>query len=81
MKPHRWKTKRLTPYTDKGIQRVACARCGKPSSAQWNICAIGPQFLPMCKACDIDINRLVLQWIKHPDATKLLAQYKGAQRG
>lgn len=69
---------RTTPYTKIGIKRVPCARCGEKSHAQWNICAIGKSYQGLCNACDIDLNALVLDFIKHPEKEVLMKHYKGA---
>jgi hypothetical protein len=67
---------RRTPYTAIGIKRCKCVRCGAKAHAQWNICALGVTYHPICRACDIDINRLVLRWLRHPKKTQLLKAYK-----
>ena len=66
---------RKTPYTNEEIIGKKCARCGQPAHAQWNICATG-QYHPMCMECDISLNRLVLKWVNHPEATRLGADYE-----
>ena len=57
---------RYKPYTEKGISRVPCERCGKPSSQQWQICAIGNKWAGVCTDCDIELNRLVLEFMWKP---------------
>lgn len=54
---------RRQPYTEAGIRRCACQRCGQPAHAQWSICANGNRQVPICLDCDIALNRLVLEWI------------------
>lgn len=66
---------RTKPYTARGISRVPCSRCGKPSVHQWNICADGNQFRGCCVACDVDLNRMVLRFMRIPDAAKKIAAY------
>jgi hypothetical protein len=61
------KRPRLTPYTAAGIVRIPCARCGKPSRFQWNVCADNvngrPQFRGLCVDCDIALNRLAMRFV------------------
>lgn len=66
---------RTKPYTAIGIRRMRCARCGKPASAQWNICADG-EWRPICSECDIELNDLVLRWMKIKDATAKMKAYR-----
>lgn len=73
---------RRTPYTERGIRRLKCFRAGCTNRAefQWQICADGRVFRPVCLPCDIDLNRLVLEWAGVPDAAEKLAAY-AAERG
>jgi hypothetical protein len=71
---------RRKPYTVAGISRRACAHCGAPASEQWNLkpCATGRRaWHPLCLACDIALNRLVLIFVRHPGAEEMLAAYEG----
>ncbi len=73
---------RTRPYTRAGLARVPCAHCGEPSAHQWNLtaCAIGKGgWFGVCTPCDIELNRMVLRFLRHPDAEKLIATY-GATR-
>lgn len=54
---------RRKPYTDRGISRVACARCGEPSRFQWQICADGNQFRGICEECDVALNETVMRFM------------------
>lgn len=54
---------RRKPYTAIGIKRVPCARCGKPSYAQWNICADGNVPRGLCRSCDVGVNRIVMRYV------------------
>lgn len=58
---------RKKPYTTRGIRRVPCARCGEPSVYQWQICSDGNQYRGFCAACDVALNRLVLQFVGLPN--------------
>lgn len=69
---------RRTPYTAIGIRRLKCFRAGCENRAetQWQICADGRVFRPLCLACDVELNRLVLEWVGFPDAAEKLAAYR-----
>lgn len=67
---------RTTPYTSAGIKRVDCFRkCGRKASAQWRVCADHNIYRPLCTECDIELNRLTLDFMKYPDAEKVMAEY------
>jgi hypothetical protein len=67
---------RRRPYTEIGIRRVPCVRCGAPSVHQWNACALGGQYFGVCTDCDIALNKLVLEFMRMPDAYRLLSEYE-----
>lgn len=75
-----WATKRKEPYTAIGIRRVKCIRCGAPAVHQWNICADGNNFRPVCLDCDIQLNIAVLNFMRHPWPGELIAPYVEQQR-
>lgn len=54
---------RTKPYTERGIRRLQCFRCGSPAVHQWQICADGNIYRPICKECDIALNALVLEFM------------------
>lgn len=54
---------RREPYTVAGVRRLPCFRCGQPSLHQWSACSDGNLWRPLCLACDIALNRLVLEWM------------------
>lgn len=54
---------RIKPYTKRGIGRVPCLKCGKPSTCQWQICCLNNEYKGLCTECDIDLNRLVLEFV------------------
>ena len=72
----RWKVKRRIPYTRRGIARIPCIRCGSPAKFQWNLCSDGGHYRPLCLACDVALNRLVLAWMGHPEAQALANSYQ-----
>lgn len=70
---------RRQPYTAIGIERLPCFRCGAPAFHQWQICADGRLFRPLCLACDIALNRLVLEWMGDPAAKEKADAYEEQQ--
>lgn len=54
---------RLKPYTEIGIRRQPCTRCGKPSRYQWQICADKRIFRTLCADCDVELNAMVMRWV------------------
>lgn len=76
-------TGRKQPYTETGIKRLPCARCGKPASEQWKICADGNLWRPICVACDIGLNDAVLRYMRDGDRKAKMAVYRNkmAPRG
>lgn len=75
-----WATRRKTPYTVIGIRRLRCIRCGAPALYQWNACSDG-NFRPICLDCDVELNKLVMKWFRHPDATALSVAYAARVKG
>lgn len=71
----KWKQRRKEPYTEAGIRRLQCIRCGAQAVFQWQICADGNNYRPLCAACDVALNRMVLLWMKHPKADVLANRY------
>lgn len=63
------------PYTEIGIRRVACIRCAAPARFQWGACADGNRWRPLCTACDVALNLLVLEWMGNPNAASLVLEY------
>lgn len=54
---------RKRPYTPRGIVRMACTRCKKPSRYQWQACANDGLFMPLCEVCDVALNSLALTFM------------------
>ena len=54
---------RRKPYTEIGITRVPCTRCSNPSEHQWQVCANGNRYVGVCKRCDLELNRMVLEFM------------------
>lgn len=70
---------RRKPYTEIGIKRVACVRCGKASFRQWQICANNRLYLTVCIDCDVELNRIALEFARLPNAEELLENYRKQQ--
>jgi hypothetical protein len=71
-----WDTNRTKPYTMAGIARLLCIRCAaRPAHASWQICSDGGRYRPICKICDIELNALILEWVRHPRAAELIDAY------
>lgn len=66
---------RKKPYTMCGILRMKCFRCGKPAKYQWQICSDGNVYRPICEECDIELNKLVLQFMGFPDWEEKIDKY------
>ena len=54
---------RRKPYTEIGIRRVRCYRCGSRAATQWQICADDSVYRGICLKCDIELNELVLRYM------------------
>lgn len=70
---------RLKPYTEIGIRRLKCFRCGAPAETQWNICADGNVYRPLCLQCDAGVNELVLRFMRDPDWKPKILRYRSAK--
>lgn len=66
---------RRKPYTKIGIERLPCVRCGAQARFQWNACADGNLWRPLCGPCDVELNEVVLHWMGDPAAAKKVAAY------
>ena len=67
---------RKKPYTDIGIARKKCQRCGKPAVHQWQVCANDNRYVPICLKCDIALNELALKFMRIPNVKRLMDRYK-----
>jgi hypothetical protein len=74
--PNYWRASgRREPYTSIGIKRLRCVRCGGKAAHQWQVCADGNVYRPLC-LCDIALNKLVLEWANDPQAAEKTARYQ-----
>ena len=70
---------RCKPYTELGLSRVPCERCGAPSANQWQICATGNKWAGVCVKCDVALNEMVVAFMGLP---KILAtEYRQIKTG
>ncbi len=52
-------------YSVEEIMKAECFRCGKsPCYAQWNICSDGNVNRPICFNCDMELNEMVLRFMR-----------------
>ncbi len=77
---------RFKPYSAIGVNRVPCARCARPSHAQWNVCADKingrTQYRGLCLQCDIGMNELAMRFVfggtREADIASYAAKASGA---
>lgn len=67
---------RRTPYSEIGIARLPCFRCGRQGAHQWSVCADDNLYRVLCVACDVELNELALTWVGDPDAKQKAADYR-----
>lgn len=68
---------RRRPYTVIGLARLPCFRCGgKPSIHQWQLCADGRAYRPLCEKCDVLLNALVLRWMRVKNWRAVMKRYR-----
>lgn len=70
-----WATIRRKPYTERGVRRKRCMKCGEPATTQWRVCADG-SWRPVCADCDVALNYLVLRWFGHPEPLRAAIDYE-----
>lgn len=66
---------RRKPYTEKGISRVPCFKCGQPSLTQWQICTLQNEYKGLCMKCDLDLNNLVLEFFQVAHREQIMLNY------
>lgn len=76
MKMFPWTIKRKKPFTEAGILRKKCIRCDGKAFFQWQICSDDNNWRPLCKKCDIALQKVVLKFMKHPECDRLVEEYK-----
>lgn len=67
---------RRKPYTERGIRRVPCVKCGAPARHEWRICSTNA-YSAVCTTCDVELNRMVATWAFGPDrAASIIETYQ-----
>lgn len=67
---------RRKPYSERGISRVPCVKCGQPSKYQWQVCMDG-SWRGVCEEHDRELNRIGLEWAFGPErAEELMKGYE-----
>ncbi len=66
---------RRKPYTEVGVRRKSCSRCGKPASTQWQCCANESRWSPLCAQCDVRLNEIAVRFMRLLGAETLLRRY------
>lgn len=69
---------RKKPYTEEGMKRLKCFRCGEKAIHQWQICSDGNVYRPVCLKCDIGINKLVLRYMGFKDWREKIKKYSNS---
>jgi len=69
-------TGRKKPYTVGEIHELKCIRCGKQANQQWQVCADGNTYRPLCIQCDVELNDMVLKWASIPNAKAKMKKYR-----
>lgn len=75
------KNGRKKPYTEIGISKIPCYRCGARAYHQWQICADDNLYRPLCIDCDMALNRLVLEWMGFTNVDSLITKYEKRNKG
>jgi len=67
---------RKKPYTEIGIRRLKCFRCGEKPTQQWQICSDNNVYRPICDKCDIELNELALKFMGFADWKEKIEKYR-----
>lgn len=67
--------RRRKPYTEIGISRIPCTRCGSPSRYQWRACA-DDGWRALCPACDVALNEMALRFMRVPGWRAMIRKYR-----
>lgn len=70
-----WASQRKHPYTALGLSRLKCIACDQPAVAQFQVCADGNVYRPVCSEHDRQINSAVLCLMGHPDVDTVMREY------
>jgi hypothetical protein len=56
-----------------------CAHCGAEAGPTWDLrpCALDDEReVPLCRECDIELNAMILNFVRAPDAAELMDAYR-----
>ncbi len=67
--------RRGKPYPDSKLYKLDCYVCGEKAKFQWNACADGNVWRPLCAKHDVLINKAVLQVLYPKDWEVKLKEY------
>lgn len=71
---------RRTPYTPRGLRRMACVRCRRYRAVeQWSldICSLGfVRWMAVCLNCDCELNAMILRFWKTFNADEIARLYR-----
>jgi hypothetical protein len=73
---------RKKPYTALGILRTRCSfrGCKKPGRHQWQCCALGNLYMPLCTEHDIGLNNVAAKYILGAEKSKsIIRRYSRTQ--
>lgn len=71
-----WEASKKSPYKEDEISKNKCIRCEGQAKYQRQICSDDNNYRPICASCDIELNKLVLNFMKHPNKDSLSDDYK-----
>jgi hypothetical protein len=67
---------RKKPYTVAEMRLKSCCACGGQAVHQWQCCANGNRWLPLCLPCDVALNEVALAFLRIPRRAALLSAYR-----
>ena len=57
------------------VRRRGCVRCHRRAEAVWQACADENRERPICGRCDLELNVLVLRWMRDPRWKQKVQRY------
>lgn len=61
------------------VRRRRCVRCHRRADAVWQACADGNRERPICRPCDVALNRLVLRWMRDARWREKMRRYEATR--
>lgn len=64
-------------YSKEEIKEELCSRagCGRQAHATWAGCADGNVMRPLCPECDVELNKMAMEWWGDPDWESKIVAY------